>query len=157
MDGGPYQGRKGCSLCPSSQNPSYMARPGSIVPFQVKYSPSSPHSPGLLKCAATAAKSLQSCPTLCDPMDCSPPGSTVPGIFQARVLEWGAIAFSVLKCSVYHFPDSHYSTSFMPGRILIMCILITWYLPFPAPIRPPAAKGLAAIMALNWLPDFLLW
>ena len=36
----------------------------------------------------------QSCPTLLDPMDCSPPGSSVHGIFQARVLEWGAIAFS---------------------------------------------------------------
>ena len=45
--------------------------------------------------AATAAKSLQSCTTLCDPMDCSPPGSSIHGIFQARVLEWGAIAFSV--------------------------------------------------------------
>ena len=44
---------------------------------------------------AAAAKSLQSCPTLCDPMDCSPPSSSVHGIFQARVLEWGAIAFSV--------------------------------------------------------------
>ena len=37
---------------------------------------------------------VQSCPTLSDPMDCSPPGYTVHGIFQARVLEWGAIAFS---------------------------------------------------------------
>ena len=37
----------------------------------------------------------QSCPTLSDPMDCSPPGSSVHGIFQARVLEWGAIAFSI--------------------------------------------------------------
>ena len=37
----------------------------------------------------------QSCPTLCDPMDCSPPGSSVHGIFQARALEWGAIAFSI--------------------------------------------------------------
>ena len=44
--------------------------------------------------AAAAAKSLQSCPTLCDPIDGSPPGSPVRGIFQARVLEWGAIAFS---------------------------------------------------------------
>ena len=43
---------------------------------------------------AGAAKSLQSCPTLCDPMDCSLPGSSVHGIFQARVLEWSAIAFS---------------------------------------------------------------
>ena len=41
-----------------------------------------------------AAKSLQSCPTLCDPIDGSPPGSPVPGILQARTLEWVAIAFS---------------------------------------------------------------
>ena len=39
-------------------------------------------------------EAAQSCPTLCDPMDCSLPGSSVHGIFQARVLEWGAIAFS---------------------------------------------------------------
>ena len=39
----------------------------------------------------------QSCPTLKDPMDCSPPDSSVHGIFQARVLEWGAIAFSTLN------------------------------------------------------------
>ena len=44
--------------------------------------------------AAAAAKSLQSCPTLCSPIDGSPPGSSVHGIFQARVLEWVAIAFS---------------------------------------------------------------
>ena len=44
--------------------------------------------------AAAAAKLLQSCPTLCDPIDGSPPGSTVPGILQARTLEWVAISFS---------------------------------------------------------------
>ena len=44
--------------------------------------------------AAAAAKSLQSCPTLSDPMDCNPPGPAVPGILQARTLEWGAISFS---------------------------------------------------------------
>ena len=47
--------------------------------------------------AATAAKSLQSCPTLCDPTDGSPPGSPVPGILQARTLQWVAISFS--NCS----------------------------------------------------------
>ena len=41
-----------------------------------------------------AAESLQSCPTLCDPIDGSPPGSPVPGILQARTLEWVAISFS---------------------------------------------------------------
>ena len=43
---------------------------------------------------AAAAKSFQSCPTLCDPIDGSPPGSPVPGILQARTLEWVAISFS---------------------------------------------------------------
>ena len=44
--------------------------------------------------AAAAAASLQSCPTLCDPIGGSPPGSPVPGILQARTLEWVAISFS---------------------------------------------------------------
>ena len=44
--------------------------------------------------AAAAAKSLQSCPTLCNPIDGSPPGSPVPGILQARILEWVVISFS---------------------------------------------------------------
>ena len=46
------------------------------------------------KPAAAAAKSLQSCPTLCDPIDGNSPGSPVPGILQARTLEWVAISFS---------------------------------------------------------------
>ena len=51
--------------------------------------PGKPHA-----AAAAAAKLLQSCPTLCDPIDGSPPGSAVPGILQARTLEWVAISFS---------------------------------------------------------------
>ena len=47
-----------------------------------------------VKSKSAAAKSLQSCPTLCDPRDGSPAGSPVPGILQARTLEWGAISFS---------------------------------------------------------------
>ena len=46
------------------------------------------------KIAAAAAESLQSCPTLCDPIDGSPPGSPMPGILQARTLEWVTISFS---------------------------------------------------------------
>ena len=46
------------------------------------------------RAAAAAAKSLQSCPTLCDPRDGSPPGSAIPGILQARTLGWVAISFS---------------------------------------------------------------
>ena len=47
-----------------------------------------------LTTSAAAAKSLQSCPTLCNPIESSPPGSSVPGILQARILEWVAISFS---------------------------------------------------------------
>ena len=50
---------------------------------------------GLRKHAAAAAKSLQSCPTLCNPRDSSPPGSLVSGILQARTLEWVAISFFI--------------------------------------------------------------
>ena len=50
--------------------------------------------PLIIIAAAAAAKSLKSCPTLCDPIDGSPPGSPVPGILQARTLEWVAISFS---------------------------------------------------------------
>ena len=53
----------------------------------------------LLQCMKVKSESevAQSCPTLSDPMDCSLPGSSIHGIFQARVLEWGAIAFSGYK------------------------------------------------------------
>ena len=44
--------------------------------------------------AAAVAKSLQSCPTMCDPIDCCPPGSAIPGVLQARILDWVAISFS---------------------------------------------------------------
>ena len=56
--------------------------------YQLSYQ-GSPHGP-----TAAAAKSHQSCLTLCDPIDCSPPGSPFPGILQARTLEWVAISFS---------------------------------------------------------------
>ena len=60
----------------------------------------------LLQCMKVKRESevAQSCPTLRDPMDCSLPGSPIHGIFQARVLEWGAIAFSLLPSSVYEVP-----------------------------------------------------
>ena len=52
------------------------------------------HIKGMLAAAAAAARLLQSCPTLCDPIDGSSPGSPIPGILQARTLEWVAISFS---------------------------------------------------------------
>ena len=74
---------------------------GEWMPVYVWLSPSAVHlKPSTLTlffgyaAAATAAKSLQLCPTLCDPIDSSPPGFPVPGILQARTLEWVAISFS---------------------------------------------------------------
>ena len=52
---------------------------------------------------ATAAKSFQSCLSLCDPIEGSPPGSSVHGISQARVLEWGSIVFSVTNSLVLYY------------------------------------------------------
>ena len=74
-------------ILPPSQHPrtalfSYLAFPLSLPRLQT----ACPHT--------AAAKSLQSCPTLCDPIDGSPPGSPIPGILQARTLEWVAISFS---------------------------------------------------------------
>ena len=64
--------------------------------------------------AAAASKSLQSCPTLCDPIDSSPPGSSVHGILQARVLEWGAIAFSNKHATVVIFVSSNFRCLWKP-------------------------------------------
>ena len=57
--------------------------------------------------AAAPAKSLQSCPTLCNPRDGSPPGSAVPAILQARTLEWVAISFSI-SFSIYSIANTKY-------------------------------------------------
>ena len=64
----------------------------------------------LLECMKVKSESevAQSCPTLSDPMDCSPPGSSIHGIFQARVLEWGAIAFSDDKPTQHIKKQRHY-------------------------------------------------
>ena len=74
--------------------------------------------------AVAAAKSLQSCPTLCDPTDGSPPGSPVPGILQARTLEWVAISFSSLL-------------------YIAICVHIQWVSqtsPFKKPHPPPPLR-----------------
>ena len=68
---------------------------------------------------AAAAKSLQSCPSLCDPTDGSPPGSPVPGILQVRTLKWVAISFSnAWKWSCSVVSDSSWSHGLQPTRLL---------------------------------------
>ena len=72
---------------------------------------------------AAAAKLLQSCPTLCDPIDGSPPGSSIPGILQARILEWVVISFSnALKWKVRMKSLSH-----------VQPLVTPWTAAYPAP------------------------
>ena len=69
----------------------------------------------LLQCMKVKSESevAQSCSTLSDPMDCSPPGSSIHGIFQARVLEWGAIAFPVVFVSSTLLPFFEFCLNFL--------------------------------------------
>ena len=61
---------------------------------------------GFLNAAATSAKSLQSCPTLCYPIDSSPPGSPIPGILQARTLEWVSHKKEQIVHKLYTFENT---------------------------------------------------
>ena len=79
---------------------------------------------------AAAAKSLQSCPTLCDPIDSSPPGSPVSGILQARTLEWVAIAFSSIIPTWQQSQVAHHASGrpALPGlsRLTVLLIFSFW-------------------------------
>ena len=83
--------------------------------------------------AAAVAKSLQSCPTLCDPIDGSPPGSSIPGILQARILEWTAISFS---------------SSCMHAKLLQSCLTLC----DPTDCSPPGSsvQGILQARILEW-------
>ena len=82
-------------LLPTSWTAAYQAPPSLGFSRQEYWSGLPLPSPwSSVAAAAAAAKSLQSCPALCNPMDSSPPGSPIPGILQARPLEWVAISFS---------------------------------------------------------------
>ena len=95
----------------------------------------------------------QLCPTLSDPMDCNPPGSSIHGIFQARVLEWGAIAFS----------DSPFIPTYFPPIIkqgqketqVFHCCSITKLCPTlcdPMDYSPPGSsvQGISQVRLLEW-------
>ena len=79
--------------------------------------------------SAAAAKSLQSCPTLCNPTDGSPPGSAVPGILQARTLEWAAISFSSAWKSKWKWSRSVLSDSLRPHGLQPTKLLCPWDFP----------------------------
>ena len=87
---------------------------------------------------AAAAKSRQSCPTLCDPIDGSPPGSTVPGILQARTLEWVAISFS----------------NALKWKVKVKSLSRVWLLatPWTAAYQAPLSMGFSRQEYWNGLP-----
>ena len=108
-----------------------MATHSSILVWRIAWSeePGGLQSMGLQRVrhdwatAAAAAKSLQSCLTLCDPIDGSPPGSAVPGTLQARTLEWVAISFSnawkwKVKVKLLSLADSSRPHGLQPTRLL---------------------------------------
>ena len=106
--------------------------------------------------AAAAAKSLQSCLTLCDPIDGSPPGSPVPGIIQARTLEWVAISFSnawkwkvkVKSLSRVRLPATPWTAAYQAPPSMGFSRQEYWSgLPLPSPLN----------MLCNWIPCLTRW
>ena len=142
--------RNKCHLISGLQSPSTVI----LEPKKIKSVTASTFCP---PAAAAAAKSLQSCLTLCDPIDGSPPGSPVPGILQARTLEWVAISFSnAWKWKVKVKPLSH-----------VRLLAIPWTAAYQAlpsmgfsrqeywsgvPLPPP----FALLFAMKWW-DWMLW
>ena len=93
----------------------------------------------LLQCMKVKSESevAQSCPTLSNPKDCSLSGSSVHGIFQARVLEWGAIAFSGYRpelCSYFIIMKPSWAISLFQALLLLLCSLASDFLQFIVPL-----------------------
>ena len=90
----------------------------------------------------------QSCPTLSDPMDCSPPGFSVHGIFQARVLEWGAIAFSAKPLGKYIY-FCMYAAAAAAAKLLQSCPTLCDPI-FGSPPDSPV-HGILQARTLEWV------
>ena len=104
----------------------------------------------ILQCRKVKSESeaAQLCPTLSDPMDCSLPGSSAHGIFQARVLEWGAIAFSVVCVGQ---PQKNQESHRMLESYTAMCVDSSWFSelanPLPHTVHKPRGQGIICFMA----------
>ena len=111
----------------------------------------------LLQCMKVKSGSevARSCPTLCDPMDCSPPGSSIHGIFQARVLEWGTIAFSCsLNCFIKN-PDLKENEPSSKFRYVPCSSVLSYVLLFSTPwtvaCQASLSIGIFQARILEWV------
>ena len=104
----------------------------------------------LLQCMKVKSKSevVQSCPTLSDPMDCSLPGSSIHEIFQARVLEWGATAFSS-RVAIYPISRSQIQTRFAPQPYSAQNVNMQT----PPPYTPPIDSDIPIIGYIKHDPE----
>ena len=118
-----------------------------------------------IKNSAATAKLLQSCPTLCDPIDGSPPGSPVPGILQARTLEWGAISFSnAWKWKVKMKSLSHVRLLATPWTAAYQAPPSMWFsrqeywsgVPLPSPKKFWLSPYLYSANLVEWDRDYIL-
>ena len=107
-----------CCCCKVASVVSDSVRPHGLLPTRLLHPWDSPGKNTGVGChflcmkVESESEVAQSCPTLSDPMDCSPPGSSVHGIFQATVLEWGAIAFSGVRA--YFLTNDNHPPSLHP-------------------------------------------
>ena len=104
----------------------------------------------LLQCRKVKSESevAQLCLTLSDPMDCSPPGSSIHGTFQARALEWGAIAFSdsLWLHELYVAQQALLAMGILPARILEWC----WWILYRLSYQGSPSTGLWTILFRSW-------
>ena len=114
------------------------------------------HSPAILFIISATAKWLQSCPTLCDPIDGSPPGSAVPGILQARTLEWVAIS-SLIQCKCYGNSCQciTFAFSFLElfGIFFFILNIFTLRLVESMDVEPTNSEG----WVYYFYPSYLIW
>ena len=116
----------------------------------------SPWTKSKFASAYATAKSLQSCPTLCDPIDGSPPGSPVPGILQARTLEWVAISFSDTQKWKWKWSRPVMSDSSQPHGLQPIRLLCPW--DFPSKSTGVGCHRLLRLLLIRkrWIPKLNL-
>ena len=144
------------SVCVFLEFPCFLYDPanfGNLITGSSAFSKSSWNFCKFMEAAANA-KSLQSCPTLCDPMDGSPPGSPIPGILQARTLEWVAISSPMHESEKWKWGRSVVSDPQRPHGLQPSRLLSPW--DFPGKRTGVGCQLMFKYCFYTWLPFWLL-